>query len=136
MKENWHVKAEGDPGSHWFTFINEVLSAGKNHVRALGGNTLLSYRLSAQDSGGRAYRNQTYNLFTLTGDMALLVYDKYTPVQSNVYPVHDPSDLYSDDEDEVLVDSSRGNVESSILQQPQSSDRIIESHNVSGGGDV
>ena len=74
MKESWSIKGEGDPGTHIFNFINEVNSTAKNHVIALGGNVLLSYRLQAQESGGRAYRNQTYNVFTLTGDVALVLY--------------------------------------------------------------
>lgn len=49
--------------------------SAKNYVCALGGNVLLSYHLSAQDSGGRAYKSQTYNFFTITGDVALVWYE-------------------------------------------------------------
>lgn len=74
IKESWNVKGEDDPGNHIFKFINEVCTTAKNHIVALGGNVLLSFKLQGQESGGRAYKNQTYNMFTLTGDVALVLY--------------------------------------------------------------
>jgi len=75
IKESWNVKGDGDPGVHACTLINEVNTCAKNHVMSIGGNALLSYKLQAQESGGRAYRNQTYTIYTLTGDVALVLYD-------------------------------------------------------------
>jgi hypothetical protein len=75
IKESWNVKGEGDPGKHASTFIGEVITSAKNHVMAIGGNALLSYRLQSQECGGRAYRNQTYTLYTVTGDVALVLHE-------------------------------------------------------------
>jgi hypothetical protein len=63
-----------DPGNYLYTFINEINASVRSHVASVGGNVLLSYCLTAQESGGRAYRNQTYNLFTVTGDIGVLYY--------------------------------------------------------------
>ena len=84
IKESWNIKGEGDAGAYMYTFMNEVLLSAKNYVHALGGNALVSYHLASQDSGGRAYRNQTYTIFTLTGDVALVWYE-YTNSFVNTY---------------------------------------------------
>lgn len=79
VKESWHVKTEiqenvTDPGTFAYVFINEVNSATRSHVVAVGGNVLLNYRITSQESGGRAYKNQSYSMLTVTGDIAVVHY--------------------------------------------------------------
>ena len=65
---------DSGPGTFAYIFVNEVNSATRSHVVAVGGNVLLNYRIIAQDSGGRAYRNQSYSMLTVTGDIAVVHY--------------------------------------------------------------
>ena len=94
VKESWSIKGEGDAGAYMYHFMSEVLLCAKNHVHALGGNALISYHLASQDSGGRAYRNQTYTMFTLTGDVALVWYE-YTNSFINTYVYDKPLSMGS-----------------------------------------
>ncbi|CAN0265311.1 unnamed protein product, partial [Hapterophycus canaliculatus] len=53
--------------------VHAVLRA---NVAALGGNALLSYRLLPQESGGKIYKNQVYNMISVRGDAVVIEYDR------------------------------------------------------------
>ena len=78
IKEPWHAAGiasstrteEGGLDSFYYQFLCEVNAIARAHVAALGGNALLCHRVVVQEAGGRMYRNQSYNLISVTGDAA------------------------------------------------------------------
>ena len=49
------------------TFHSEANAVARAHAAALGANAVVGYRITPQESGGRVYRNQVYNLLTVSG---------------------------------------------------------------------
>ncbi len=67
-----HKRFEGS-FTHLFTLeVNAVVRA---HVAALGGNAMLCYSLKPQESGGKVYNNQVYNMLCVSGDVVCVTYD-------------------------------------------------------------
>lgn len=66
------VRGEEHLDSFFYGFFSEVNAIARAHVAALGGNALLCHRVVLQESGGRMYRNQAYNLVSVTGDAVLV----------------------------------------------------------------
>ena len=67
IKEAWAVRSEGSLPSFYHVLISEANAAARAQVAALGGNALLCYKISPQESGGRI-GTQTYNLLSCSGD--------------------------------------------------------------------
>lgn len=72
IKDAWTVRGEGLLSSFFFLFISEVNAVAQAHVAALGGNALLCHRVTPQEAGGKASRNQGYTMLSVTGDAVLL----------------------------------------------------------------
>lgn len=75
IKESWAVREGGGLGAYLQRFTMEANSIASAYVLALGGNTLLSYRLTPRESGGKIYKNQVYNVVSLSGDAALIAHE-------------------------------------------------------------
>ncbi|ETV98354.1 hypothetical protein, variant [Aphanomyces invadans] len=71
IKESWTVRECGGLGAFFHLFLSEAISVVRAHVRALGGNAMLSFRLVPIESS-QLYRNQVYNMISVTGDAVLL----------------------------------------------------------------
>ena len=67
IKEAWAVRSEGTIPSFYHIMLSEAQAAVRSQVAALGGNALLSYRISPQESGGRV-STKTYDLLSCSGD--------------------------------------------------------------------
>ncbi|CAM9899972.1 unnamed protein product [Discosporangium mesarthrocarpum] len=76
IKESWAVSRGGEVASFFHVFMMEVNTVIRAHVAALGGNALLSYRLLPQESGGKVYKNQMYNMISVRGDAVVIEYDE------------------------------------------------------------
>jgi hypothetical protein len=74
IKEPWspttRTTTEESLDAFFYQFLSEVNATARSHVAALGGNALLCRKVVLQESGGRMYRNQSYNLVSITGDVA------------------------------------------------------------------
>ncbi|RHZ17571.1 hypothetical protein DYB37_003857 [Aphanomyces astaci] len=66
IKESWTVRECGGLGAFFHLFLSEAISVVRAHVRALGGNAMLSFRLVPIESS-QLYRNQVYNMISVTG---------------------------------------------------------------------
>ncbi len=53
-------------------FINEVNTALKAQVKALGGNALLSYSQDSANCDGKMVKNQSYHIMGVKGDAVIL----------------------------------------------------------------
>ena len=53
-------------------FANEVNTAVKAQVKALGGNALLCYAQDSMNCDGKMFRNQAYHIMSVKGDAVLL----------------------------------------------------------------
>ncbi|RHY19778.1 hypothetical protein DYB25_008427 [Aphanomyces astaci] len=71
IKESWTVRECGGLGAFFHLFLSEAISVVRAHVRALGGNAMLSFRLVPIESS-QLYRNQVYNMISVTGTMLCL----------------------------------------------------------------
>ncbi|CAK4854938.1 unnamed protein product [Aphanomyces euteiches] len=71
IKESWTVREIGGLGAFFHLFLSEAIAVVRAHVRALGGNAMLSFRLVPIESS-QLYRNQVYNMISVTGDAVLL----------------------------------------------------------------
>jgi len=63
------------------TFLAEMNTVARAHVVSLGGNALLSYQLTPRESSGKTYKNQVYNLISLSGDIVKIEYAEDAPIQ-------------------------------------------------------
>ena len=77
LKDSWTARCDVPFDNFVFSLISQAYVIVKSHTAALGGNALLSYRITPQESGGRVYRNQAYHMFTITGDAVILEENKY-----------------------------------------------------------
>ncbi|OQR94613.1 hypothetical protein ACHHYP_01091 [Achlya hypogyna] len=75
IKESWTVRELGGLGAFFHLFLSEAIAVVRAHVRALGGNAMLSFRLVPIESS-QLYRNQVYNMISVTGDAVLLERDQ------------------------------------------------------------
>ncbi|KDO21387.1 hypothetical protein SPRG_13700 [Saprolegnia parasitica CBS 223.65] len=92
IKESWTVRELGGLGAFFHLFLSEAIAVVRAHVRALGGNAMLSFRLVPIESS-QLYRNQVYNMISVTGDAVLLERDQsplpvgwYTNQASRAHP--------------------------------------------------
>ncbi|OQS06331.1 hypothetical protein THRCLA_01628, partial [Thraustotheca clavata] len=92
IKESWTVRELGGLGAFFHLFLSEAIAVVRAHVRALGGNAMLSFRLLPIESS-QLYRNQVYNMISVTGDAVLLERDQcplpvgwYTNHASRAHP--------------------------------------------------
>lgn len=79
IKDSWTARCDVPFDNFIFSLISQADVIVKSHTASLGGNALLSYRITPQESGGRVYRNQAYHMFTITGDAVILEENKYEP---------------------------------------------------------
>eukprot|EP00948_MAST-09A_sp_MAST-9A-sp1_P001051 g1051.t1 len=63
------LRDPGGLGRFFSTFISEVNAIVRSHVKSLGGNALVSYRVRPRASGGRIYRKQVYSVYSIAGDV-------------------------------------------------------------------
>ncbi|GLD96682.1 hypothetical protein PINS_up005365 [Pythium insidiosum] len=71
IKESWTVRESGGLGAFYHLFLNEAIAIVRAHVRALGGNAILTFRLVPIESS-QLYRNQVYNMISITGDAVMI----------------------------------------------------------------
>jgi hypothetical protein len=72
IKDSMFGRGDASLDSFFYRFLSEVNATARAHVTALGGNALIAFRLVLQESGGRMYRNQQYNLISVTGDVVFV----------------------------------------------------------------
>jgi len=71
IRETWTVR-EGGGLSQFFTlFLNEAQAIARSHVLAIGGNALLSFRLTPRESSGRSFKS-AYNVISVSGDIVVV----------------------------------------------------------------
>ena len=68
VKDSIAGRGESSMDSFYHTFISEANAVMRSHVDGLKGNALINYRIYPLEAGGRVYRNQAYNMLTLSGD--------------------------------------------------------------------
>ena len=56
-------------------FLKEVSTIVRAHVVALGGNGVVCLKLHAQESGGREFGKQVFNMLLVTGDVVVIETD-------------------------------------------------------------
>jgi uncharacterized protein YbjQ (UPF0145 family) len=71
IKESWTVRESGGLGAFYHLFLTEAIAIVRAHVRALGGNAILTFRLVPIESS-QLYRNQVYNMISITGDAVMI----------------------------------------------------------------
>ncbi|TMW55656.1 hypothetical protein Poli38472_010538 [Pythium oligandrum] len=71
IKESWTVRESGGLGAFYHLFLHEAIAIVRAHVRALGGNAILTFRLVPIESS-QLYRNQVYNMISITGDAVMI----------------------------------------------------------------
>ncbi|POM60832.1 C2 calcium/lipid-binding, CaLB domain containing hypothetical protein, partial [Phytophthora palmivora] len=82
IKESWTVRESGGLGAFYHLFLSEAIAIVRAHVRSLGGNAMLTFRLVPIESS-QLYRNQVYNMISITGDVVMIERE----VDSNIaYP--------------------------------------------------
>ncbi|KAG7379863.1 hypothetical protein PHYPSEUDO_008051 [Phytophthora pseudosyringae] len=84
IKESWTVRESGGLGAFYHLFLSEAIAIVRAHVRSLGGNAMLTFRLVPIESS-QLYRNQVYNMISITGDVVMIERE----VDTNIaYPPH------------------------------------------------
>lgn len=71
IKESWTVRESGGLGAFHHLFLSEAIAIVRAHVRSLGGNAMLTFRLVPIESS-QLYRNQVYNMISITGDAVMI----------------------------------------------------------------
>ncbi|RLN74232.1 hypothetical protein BBJ28_00000605 [Nothophytophthora sp. Chile5] len=71
IKESWTVRESGGLGAFYHLFLSEAIAIVRAHVRSLGGNAMLTFRLVPIESS-QLYRNQVYNMISITGDAVMI----------------------------------------------------------------
>ncbi|KAI9988561.1 hypothetical protein PInf_021998 [Phytophthora infestans] len=71
IKESWTVRESGGLGAFYHLFLSEAIAIVRAHVRSLGGNAMLTFRLVPIESS-QLYRNQVYNMISITGDVVMI----------------------------------------------------------------
>ncbi|CAI5711817.1 unnamed protein product [Peronospora destructor] len=72
IKESWTVRESGGLGAFYHLFLSEAIAIVRAHVRSLGGNAMLAFRLVPIESS-QLYRNQVYNMISITGDVVMIM---------------------------------------------------------------
>lgn len=68
IKESFSTREHGGMNSFAHNFLVEVQMIARSHVRALGGNALLSFKYEICDLTSKSSKNQAYCMISLTGD--------------------------------------------------------------------
>ncbi|KAF4318048.1 hypothetical protein BBO99_00004195 [Phytophthora kernoviae] len=79
IKESWTVRESGGLGAFYHLFLSEAIAIVRAHVRSLGGNAMLTFRLVPIESS-QLYRNQVYNMISITGDAVMIEREQETNV--------------------------------------------------------
>lgn len=74
IKESWTVRESGGLGAFHHLFLSEAIAIVRAHVRSLGGNAMLTFRLVPIESS-QLYRNQVYNMISITGDAVMIEHE-------------------------------------------------------------
>ena len=74
IKESWTVRESGGLGAFYHLFLSEAIAIVRAHVRSLGGNAMLTFRLVPIESS-QLYRNQVYNMISITATSLRRRYD-------------------------------------------------------------
>ena len=69
IRESWSVV---DLGEFYHDFFLQIYECCRAQVSANGGNALLSFKINPHESGGKLFRNQIYNLVSVSGDAVIL----------------------------------------------------------------
>ncbi|KAF1781820.1 C2 domain [Phytophthora cactorum] len=119
IKESWTVRESGGLGAFYHLFLSEAIAIVRAHVRSLGGNAMLTFRLVPIESS-QLYRNQVYNMISITGDVVMIEREvdtnvTYPPNMWSAKPSHAAEvDKFSSLDDafaSVIIEDS-GNIDS------------------------
>lgn len=89
IKESWTVRESGGLGAFYHLFLTEAIAIVRAHVRSLGGNAILTFRLVPIESS-QLYRNQVYNMISITGDAVMI--EREDSDLLGGWPLQDPDD--------------------------------------------
>ncbi|RMX68603.1 hypothetical protein DD238_003389 [Peronospora effusa] len=84
IKESWTVRESGGLGAFYHLFLSEAIAIVRAHVRSLGGNAMLTFRLVPIESS-QLYRNQVYNMISITGDVVMIMRQMDNHI---IYPIN------------------------------------------------
>ncbi|KAG3231390.1 hypothetical protein PI124_g23513, partial [Phytophthora idaei] len=114
-----YVRESGGLGAFYHLFLSEAIAIVRAHVCSLGGNAMLTFRLVPIESS-QLYRNQVYNMISITGDVVMIEREvdtnvTYPPNMWSVKPSHAAEvDKFSSLDDafaSVIIEDS-GNIDS------------------------
>mmetsp|Transcript_4804 Transcript_4804/g.5474 ORF Transcript_4804/g.5474 Transcript_4804/m.5474 type:complete len:132 (+) Transcript_4804:286-681(+) len=71
IKESWAVREGGGLENFFHVFLSEAQAIARANVQAIGGNTLLSFKLIPREAGSKS--QSAYYIISLSGDVALAV---------------------------------------------------------------
>lgn len=108
IKESWTVRESGGLGAFYHLFVNEAIAIVRAHVRSLGGNAMLTFRLVPIESS-QLYRNQVYNMISITGDAVMI--EREISEMNFAYPpsswtLKSPSSRVAEEADELPISFS------------------------------
>lgn len=63
------MRQSGGLNAFMYNLVSDANAIARAHVRLLGGNALLGYRMLPRESTGGANRNSAYTLVSVSGDI-------------------------------------------------------------------
>lgn len=91
IKESWTVRESGGLSAFYHLFLSEAIAIVRAHVRSLGGNAMLTFRLIPIESS-QLYRNQVYNMISITGDVVMIEREGPPTMSTSKYSLADKDD--------------------------------------------